>query len=47
MSYEEYPAIGSGSVTHLDGTIYVNTFSLAQYNQDIEAGRMSVTARRA
>ena len=45
VSYEEYPAIGSGSVTHLDGTIYVNTFSLAQYNQDIEAGRMSVMGK--
>ena len=42
VSYEEYPAIGSGSVTHLDGTIYVNTFSLSQYNKDIEAGHMSV-----
>ena len=45
VSYEEYPAIGSGSVTHLDGTIYVNTFSLAQYNRDIEAGRMSVMGK--
>ena len=45
VSYEEYPAIGSGSVTHLDGTIYVNTFSLSQYNRDIEAGHMSVMGK--
>ena len=45
VSYEEYPAIGSGSVTHLDGTIYVNTFSLSQYNKDIEAGHMSVMGK--
>lgn len=45
VSYEEYPAIGSGSVTHLDGTIYVNTFSLREYNQAIESGRMSLMGK--
>lgn len=45
VTYEEYPAIGSGAVTHLDGTIYVNTFSLAQYNADIEAGHMSLMGK--
>lgn len=45
VSYEEYPAIGSGSVTHLNGTIYVNTFSIAQYMKDIEAGHMSLMGK--
>ncbi|MBE6469890.1 MAG: coproporphyrinogen III oxidase family protein [Coriobacteriaceae bacterium] len=45
VSYEEYPAIGSGSVTHLDGTIYVNTFSIKEYNEAIESGRMSVMGK--
>ncbi len=41
-SYNEYPAIGSGSITHLDGALYVNEFSLPKYNAMIESGRMSV-----
>lgn len=41
-SYNEYPAIGSGSITHLDGALYVNEFSLPKYNEMIESGRMSV-----
>lgn len=45
VSYEEYPAIGSGSVTHLNGTIYVNTFSIKEYNEDIEAGHMSLMGK--
>ncbi len=45
VKYEEYPAIGSGGITYLGSSLYVNTFSLAQYNQDIEAGRMSIMGR--
>lgn len=41
-SYNEYPAIGSGSITHLDGALYVNEFSLPKYGAMIESGRMSV-----
>lgn len=41
-SYNEYPAIGSGSITHLDGALYVNEFSIPKYNEMIESGRMSV-----
>ena len=40
-AHEEYPAIGSGSVTHLNGNIYVNTFGLREYNDCIAQGRMS------
>lgn len=42
VSYEEYPAIGSGAITPLNHTLYVNTFSLAEYNEAIESGRMSL-----
>lgn len=42
VSYEEYPAIGSGSITHLNGNLYVNTFSIDEYNDLIDSGRMSV-----
>lgn len=45
VKYEEYPAIGSGGITYLGSSLYVNTFSLAQYNQDIEEGHMSIMGR--
>lgn len=45
VSYEEYPAIGSGSVAHLDGHIYVNTFSIREYNEAIAQGRMSIMGK--
>ncbi len=41
-SYNEYPAIGSGSITHLNGALYVNEFSIPKYDAMIEGGRMSV-----
>lgn len=41
-SYNEYPAIGSGSITHLNGALYVNEFSIPKYDAMIESGRMSV-----
>ena len=44
-AHEEYPAIGSGSVTHLNGNIYVNTFGLREYNECIAQGRMSVMGK--
>jgi coproporphyrinogen III oxidase-like Fe-S oxidoreductase len=45
IDYEEYPAIGSGGLSYLDGSLYVNTFSVKEYNEAIEAGRMSVGGR--
>lgn len=45
VSYEEYPAIGSGSITHLDGCLYVNNFSIGEYNAAIEAGHMSIMGK--
>ncbi len=44
-SYVAYPAIGSGSITHLDGCLYVNTFSLDEYNEAIASGRMSIMGK--
>lgn len=41
-SCTDYPAIGSGSITHLGREIYVNTFSISEYNEAIAEGRMSI-----
>ena len=45
VQYEEYPAIGSGGITYLGSSLYVNTFSLREYSQAIEEGRMSIMGR--
>lgn len=45
VDYEEYPAIGSGGMTYLGHTQYVNTFSVREYNEAIEQGRMSVMGK--
>ncbi|MBC2888536.1 coproporphyrinogen III oxidase family protein [Gordonibacter massiliensis (ex Traore et al. 2017)] len=45
VNYDEYPAIGSGSITHLNGCLYVNNFSIKDYNAAIEAGRMSIMGK--
>ena len=42
VDYEEYPAIGSGGITYLGNDLYVNTFSVKDYNQAIEDGHMSL-----
>lgn len=44
-NYDEYPAIGSGSVTHLGDYLYVNSFSLREYNQAIDEGHMSIMGK--
>ncbi|MEQ3363500.1 coproporphyrinogen III oxidase family protein [Raoultibacter massiliensis] len=45
VDYEEYPAIGSGGITYLGESLYVNTFSVQEYNKAIEAGRMSLMGK--
>ena len=45
VDYEEYPAIGSGGMTYLGDSLYVNTFSINDYNKAIEAGRMSLMGK--
>lgn len=44
-NYDDYPAIGSGSITHLAGALYVNTFSISDYNRAISSGRMSLMGK--
>lgn len=45
VDYEEYPAIGSGGITYLGSNLYVNTFSVREYNDAIESGRMSMMGK--
>ena len=45
VDYEEYPAIGSGGITYLGQTLYVNTFSVTDYNAAVESGRMSMMGK--
>lgn len=42
VNAEEYPAIGSGGITYLGQTLYVNTFSLREYHAAIGAGKLSL-----
>jgi menaquinone C8-methyltransferase len=44
---EEYVGLGSGAFSYIDGSLYVNTFSLLEYGRAIDSGRMSVSARQA
>lgn len=44
-NYVDYPAIGSGSITHLGSALYVNTFSIEEYNAAIASGRMSIMGK--
>lgn len=44
-NYDEYPSIGSGSVTHLGGCLYVNNFSIRDYNAAIDEGHMSIMGK--
>jgi coproporphyrinogen III oxidase-like Fe-S oxidoreductase len=43
IDYEEYVGLGSGAFSYLDGALYVNTFSLHEYDQVIKNGKMSVS----
>jgi coproporphyrinogen III oxidase-like Fe-S oxidoreductase len=45
VDFEEYPAIGSGGLSYLDGALYVNTFSVKDYNAMIENGYMSIVGK--
>jgi len=46
VDYEEYVGVGSGAFSYVDGAIYVNTFSLRDYDKLVGSGRMSVSAWR-
>lgn len=45
VDFPEYVGIGSGALSFLDGVIYGNTFSLAEYGRRVDEGRMSVVKR--
>ncbi len=45
VNYEQYPAIGSGGISYLDGTLYINTFSLSDYSRRIGEGHLSTLAK--
>ena len=43
---EEYIGVGSGSFSYLDGKLFVNTFSLREYDQALAAGRAPISSER-
>lgn len=45
VNYEEYPAAGSGGISYLNGSLYINTFSLQDYERRINSGQMSVLGK--
>ena len=44
---EEYVGLGSGAFSYLDGTIFVNTFSLKGYAEAIQQGRRPVMGSKS
>ncbi len=46
VDYEDYVGIGSGAFSFLQGALYVNTFSLREYSQRIDAGMTGCTQKR-
>lgn len=46
VDYEEYVGLGSGAFSFLEGALYVNTFSLAEYRERVDAGGFSVVSQR-
>jgi coproporphyrinogen III oxidase-like Fe-S oxidoreductase len=45
IDYPEYVGLGTGSFSYLGGALYVNVFSLNDYQQALSQGRMSVGMR--
>jgi coproporphyrinogen III oxidase-like Fe-S oxidoreductase len=45
VDFPEYVGIGSGALSYLGDTVYGNTFSLREYSERIESGRMGVVKR--
>jgi coproporphyrinogen III oxidase-like Fe-S oxidoreductase len=44
VNSEEYVGIGSGSFSYINGMLYVNTFSINEYNQSVSHGESGVNA---
>ncbi|MBA3072285.1 MAG: coproporphyrinogen III oxidase family protein [Anaerolineae bacterium] len=43
---EEYVGIGSGSFSYLNGTLFVNHFSINQYSTSVHSGKLGVSAHK-
>ncbi|MBU4555410.1 MAG: coproporphyrinogen dehydrogenase, partial [Actinobacteria bacterium] len=46
VDYEDYVGIGSGAFSFLDGTLWVNTFSLREYSRRLGEGVCGAVANR-
>ncbi len=46
VDYGEYVGVGSGAFSYLDGTLLVNSFSLADYQRSLNAGCFALSGRR-
>jgi coproporphyrinogen III oxidase-like Fe-S oxidoreductase len=46
VNYDEYVGIGSGAFSYVDGTLFVNTFSLQDYGQSMAQRRFALTGKR-
>jgi coproporphyrinogen III oxidase-like Fe-S oxidoreductase len=47
VDYEDYVGIGSGAFSFLEGSLYVNSFSLQEYGEHIGAGTTSALQKRS
>jgi len=47
VDYEDYVGLGSGAFSFLDGSLYVNTFSLQLHAERVEAGKTPAVQSRA
>jgi coproporphyrinogen III oxidase-like Fe-S oxidoreductase len=47
VDYEDYVGIGSGAFSFLEGSLYVNSFSLQEYGDRIAEGKTSAVQSRA
>ena len=45
VNYSEYVGIGSGSFSYLDGNLYVNTFSVNDYADQVGQGHMALAGQ--
>lgn len=43
---EEYVGIGSGSFSYINGTLYVNHFSITQYTSTVHSGKLGASAQK-
>jgi menaquinone C8-methyltransferase len=46
VKYEEYAGLGSGSIGHLGGSTYANTFDIASYIEKVNSGGLPLAAKR-